>query len=159
MTPEPSSTAAFTLIEILIVLAIAAAGFSLVGPGLFRSYEKIRAEAEEQRLEMLLQTTRSHCFLNRETLKLSFAGPRIEVKETTEEETTGSSEKASPQNGSAPNDSPEALPRTSSPETKFQTFHYLEFPENTIVFNRNGFSDSKFLPYRCRGRAREMPLQ
>ena len=58
-----SRTAGFTLIEILVVMVIAAAGISLVAPRLIGTYEKIRAYSEEQKLLDIIEAVRMRSFL------------------------------------------------------------------------------------------------
>ena len=53
----------FTLIELMVVLAIAALGVSLVTPNMIRSYESFKVSAEERKLVELLASVRMKAFL------------------------------------------------------------------------------------------------
>ena len=56
------SHSGFTLIELMVVLAIAALGVSLVTPHMIRAYESFRISAEERKLSELLAAVRMRAF-------------------------------------------------------------------------------------------------
>ena len=56
------SHSGFTLIELMVVLAIAALGVSLVTPHMVRNYENFRISAEERKLGEMLASVRMKAF-------------------------------------------------------------------------------------------------
>jgi prepilin-type N-terminal cleavage/methylation domain-containing protein len=72
---------AFTLIEVLVVLIIAAAGISLVAPPLAGTYDKIRMNAEEQRLLSLIQATGMRSFLRQTDVTIELEDNRFGFKD------------------------------------------------------------------------------
>lgn len=71
----------FTLIELLVVLIIAAAGISLVAPPLAGTYDKIRINAEEQRLLSLIQATEMRSFLRQTDITIELEDNRFGFKD------------------------------------------------------------------------------
>ncbi len=55
--------AGFTLIELMVVMAIAALGIALVTPNMIRAYDNFKVSVEERRLAELLGEVRMKAFL------------------------------------------------------------------------------------------------
>ena len=81
MRSSATGNSGFTLIEVLVVLIIAAAGIFLVAPPLAGTYDKIRTNAEEQRLLSLLETTGMRSFLRQTEMTIELEGNRFEFKD------------------------------------------------------------------------------
>lgn len=75
-----SSAAGFTLIEVLVVMIIAAAGISLVGPRLFNTYEKIKASSEEQKLFDIIEAVKMRAFCRQVSYTILFEEKNISWK-------------------------------------------------------------------------------
>lgn len=71
----------FTLIEVLVVLIIAAAGISLVAPPLAETYDKIKINAEEQRLLSLIEATGMRSFLRQTDMTIELEDNRFGFKD------------------------------------------------------------------------------
>ena len=67
----------FTLIEVLVVLIIAAAGISLVAPPLAGTYDKLRINAEEQKLLSLIEATGMRSFLRQTDMTIELEDNRF----------------------------------------------------------------------------------
>jgi prepilin-type N-terminal cleavage/methylation domain-containing protein len=57
-----NSSCGFTLIELMVVLAIAALGIAMVSPNMIRVYENFKVSAEERKLAELLASVRMKAF-------------------------------------------------------------------------------------------------
>jgi prepilin-type N-terminal cleavage/methylation domain-containing protein len=72
LAPRGHPARGFTLVEVLVVLMIAALGVSLVAPSLINAYEGIKAAAEEQRLADILEAVTMKSFLRQTPYSLHF---------------------------------------------------------------------------------------
>ena len=70
----------FSLIELLVVMFIAALGLSLVGPGIFGAYEKIGRAAEEQKLADIVEGASLRCFFRQTGYTLTLEGRMLDLK-------------------------------------------------------------------------------
>lgn len=75
-----SRTAGFTLVEILVVMVIAAAGISLVAPRLIGTYEKIRVYSEEQKLLDIIEAVSIRSFLRQVPQTITFKDKGLGLK-------------------------------------------------------------------------------
>ena len=64
----------FTLLELLVVMAIMGLSLTLVGPLVFDQVDKTKANAELKQLEVLFNSTASSAYLSGQTVQLSFDG-------------------------------------------------------------------------------------
>jgi prepilin-type N-terminal cleavage/methylation domain-containing protein len=64
----------FTLLELLVVMAIMGLSLTLVGPLVFDQVDKTKANAELKQLEVLLHATASSAYLSGQTVQMNFDG-------------------------------------------------------------------------------------
>ena len=70
----------FSLIELLVVMFIAALGLSLVAPGIFGAYEKIGRSAEEQKLADIVESASLKSFFRQIGYTLALEGHTLDLK-------------------------------------------------------------------------------
>jgi len=70
----------FTLIELLVVLIILGITVSLVAPRLFGVYDGIKASAEEQKLEQVLELVKMRAFLRQVPYTIQFDAHDLKIK-------------------------------------------------------------------------------
>ncbi|MBI5591223.1 MAG: prepilin-type N-terminal cleavage/methylation domain-containing protein [Deltaproteobacteria bacterium] len=64
----------FTLIELMVVLAIAALGVSLVTPNMIRAYESFKVSADERKLSEMLASVRMKAFFRNSAYVIKLEG-------------------------------------------------------------------------------------
>ena len=62
----------FTLIELMVVMAIMSVAFSLIGPNLMKVYEKAKYQSESIELREILKRISNKAFLNGRAVSLEF---------------------------------------------------------------------------------------
>lgn len=67
----------FTLIELMIVVAIMGIGLSLVGPNLFKAYQSVQYQTDIKGLHLLLQQVSYKSFINDRAVLLRFNGSTL----------------------------------------------------------------------------------
>lgn len=67
----------FTLIELMIVLAIVGSAIALVGPNLFKAYDNTQRRAEQKDLDDLLQAISYKAFINNRAVEIRFSDNTI----------------------------------------------------------------------------------
>lgn len=68
---------AFTLLELLVVMAIMGTSLALVGPLVFDQVDKTKANAELKQLQQLIDTTASIAYLSGQPVNLQFNGKSL----------------------------------------------------------------------------------
>lgn len=107
----------FTLIELMVVLAILAAMVSLVGPPLFKRVDKTKSSAEEKKLEYIFEAAKMTAFSRKKPMVIKLEDNELVI-----------------------------LDIEGNPSDRAQ-FDYLVFETIRIQFNANGFSDKKEIRY------------
>ncbi len=74
-------TGGFTLVELLVVMFIIVLGMSLVGPGLFGTFNKVRIETESRKLSETLQKVSMMAFFHRTGYTVRLEGCRLMIVE------------------------------------------------------------------------------
>ena len=77
----PARKAGFTLIELLVVMIIAGAAIGLVAPRLISAYEGIKAAAEEQKLNDVVESVKMRSFLRQVSYAIEFEGNVLKVRD------------------------------------------------------------------------------
>jgi len=116
------SSNGFTLIELMIVMAIVALLMSFVGPMAMNSLERAEAKSELMELKQLIVKTGQYSFATGKTHILKLQGKSVEVYDST----------------------------TSN--TKKYSFSYLFFQPRDIRFNNRGIADVEYISTQYRER-------
>lgn len=70
----------FTLIELLIVMTLVGLAVSIVGPSLYKQYDKARTLQQRQKVEFSLKYLAQVAFYNQKTIVVSFNGSEVSAK-------------------------------------------------------------------------------
>ncbi|MDG1750742.1 MAG: type II secretion system protein [Thalassotalea sp.] len=101
----------FTLIELMVVLAIMGTAFALVGPNIMKSYDKVKAQSEVKELTEILKKISYKAFINGRSVDVSFNQNHIQYK------------------------------YTDSQKTNKVSFNFIGFPEQDLNFTSAGFTN------------------
>jgi len=104
---------AFTLIELMIVMAIMAIAMAIIGPNTYKVYQKAKFQSNYVELRELLKSISYKAFINDKAVVIELAQDRIKY-------------------GYKSN--------VQSQKMIEHTFKYLSFPTQSIEINRSGFA-------------------
>jgi len=113
----PSETSGFTLIELVVVLAIMTTAYSLVGPSIIKSLDKVKAQSEVKELKEILKKISYKAFVNGREVQVNFSGKSIQY-------------------------SYKVLQSENLPlRLNKKSFEQLTFPPQTLNYTSAGFTD------------------
>ena len=129
----------YTLVELLMVMAIVIVLISLVSPPILSTYSKTRVKGEERMLEEVFKAISMKAFLRQEPFRIRVEGHTLEAQQQTWREEFLSSTKA-------------------SPEKLRIKFDYVEFDPLVVNVDGNGFPDVEEVTYSADGQKRKLKL-
>ncbi len=103
---------AFTLIELMIVIAIMSIALTLVGPNLFKSYQKAQYQTDMIKLRENMKAISRKAFLNNRAVKLQFSTNKIQYQYL-----------------------------DSNKPLVVKIFEHITFPAQTVLISSSGFID------------------
>lgn len=77
---SPPRHGGFTLIELLIVMLLVGLSASLIGPSLYKQYDKSRSMQQRQKVEFSLKYLAQVAFYNRKSIVVSFDGSEVSAQ-------------------------------------------------------------------------------
>jgi prepilin-type N-terminal cleavage/methylation domain-containing protein len=101
----------FTLIELMVVLAIISVAYSLVGPNLFNTYKKMQGQAELKEFKDTLNKISYKSFINAREVVLQLNDRSVKYRYIDE------------------------------PKFITMTMEYVRFPKQEIIFSSAGFTN------------------
>jgi prepilin-type N-terminal cleavage/methylation domain-containing protein len=101
----------FTLIELMVVLAIISVAYSLVGPNLFNTYKKMQGQAELKEFKDTLNKISYKSFINAREVVLQLNDRSVKYRYIDE------------------------------PKFITMTMEYVSFPKQEIIFSSAGFTN------------------
>jgi prepilin-type N-terminal cleavage/methylation domain-containing protein len=101
----------FTLIELMVVLAIISVAYSLVGPNLFNTYKKMQGQAELKEFKNTLNKISYKSFINAREVVLQLNDRSVKYRYIDE------------------------------PKFITMTMEYVSFPKQEIIFSSAGFTN------------------
>jgi prepilin-type N-terminal cleavage/methylation domain-containing protein len=105
----------FTLIELMVVLAIMSVAFALVAPNILKTYDKVKGKAEVVELMDIIKKISYKAFINGRSVEINLTNSTIYYQY---------------------NDSKNELNKT---------FNYLTFPEQNFKISQAGFAEQNEL--------------
>ena len=118
----------FTLIELMVVMAIIAVAYSLVGPNLFNVYKKMQGQAELREFKNTLNKLSYKSFINAREIKLQLNNSSIKYS------------------------------YVDDPKSISITMEYVRFPKQVIIFSSAGFTNISSFSIEINQQISNIPL-
>lgn len=118
----------FTLIELMVVMAIIAVAYSLVGPNLFDAYKKMQGQAELREFKNTLNKISYQSFMNAREMQILLNGQSVK------------------------------LSYVDDPKSILLTMEHIRFPQQQIIFSSAGFTNTNSVKVLINQQASELSL-
>ncbi len=125
----------FTMVELLVVLAIAGILLTLVGPFTVNQLDNVKRAQEREEIRLLLNQWQFQAFQQRRAFHIRFTGHDIHLYGL-DSFKYDSRQPAAEEGTSTTN---ESLNQSLSHSLSHSTFEYSEFPQQSIEINAHGF--------------------